>query len=372
MSKVMAACGGNAKRVTGAEYQASAANAACAVGLTMVSKAMQAGGHGEGQQSVAKLRSDFLTDLRHHLVEAHGPDRAAHLPVAAVDLFELFVSVLRLGGLQAVLVRNQFDLIGEELGDVNPIDVNLMASTYIWLLGTYEITFISLVATQPPLLHAAMRGDVSQVSFLLGQGAAIDSTDREGNTALHAAAHKGCLALAEHLLARNASLEVANRTGITPLSLAAARGHEAIVDLLLECGADATVVSREGNTPMFYAASKEHEKVCRVLLKAGVSVTSSVRPEMGLTALHVATARGNVDLVALLLGSGSSVDALDAHNRAPLHFAAYFGQAEVAAILMRQGADARRKTLKGLSPAAIATSQGFAALGALLSEFAGL
>jgi len=56
--------------------------------------------------------------------------------------------------------------------------------------------------------------------FLLDQGAAIDATDPQGNTALHDAVRKGFGAVVELLAARGASLEAETERGVTPLALA--------------------------------------------------------------------------------------------------------------------------------------------------------
>jgi ankyrin repeat protein len=349
------------------ERQAACARAACASGLTLVSAALRIGVQGDAPTTVSKLKQDFISDLRHFISETHGMKRAVLIAHASVDLFDLFVAVLRRGGWFGVASRSEFGLLAEELGHSSNATMIRFGPTYMWLLSAYEVRFVDLCLADPPLMRAAMRGDVTRVAMLLGYGADIDARDAQGNTPLHAAAHKNCLMLAEHLLARGARVDIVNCNGITPLALASARGHEAIAELLLECDADPAIESEDGNTPMFYAITKEHVSVCRVLLDRGVPATCLVQPRLGLSALHIATARGNLKLVELLLELGAHVDTLDNLDRAPLHFAAYFGHVMLVALLVRRGSDPSKKTRRGFTPAGIACNRGFKAIGALLS-----
>lgn len=348
------------------DRQAACSNVACAAGLTLVSAAAVTAPQTDTPGTASKLRQDFFSDLRHFLMETHGAKRSGFVLNSTIDLFELFLAVLRNGGWYGVMSRNQFDLIAEELGCRTKSSIESVGPTYVWLLSSYENRFVDHCILEAPLMRAAKRGDVTRAAMLLGYGARIDEQDKEGNTALHAAAHKSCLMMAEHLLSRNASVDVVNDAGISPLCLACARGHDTVAELLLMCGADPYIVSSEGNTAMYYSIHREQFGSCRVLLDNGVSASSRVQPSAQLTALHVASARGNVKIAEMLIERGAAVNAVDNSRRAPLHFAVYFGHIAMAMLLIRKGSDCSMKTLRGFTPGAIACSKGFHALGALL------
>jgi ankyrin repeat protein len=350
------------------KYQTSAANAACAVGTTFVSQEWRKRSQVfKGAYSTAKLHADFSADLRCHLIETHGPERASHAASTAFDVYELFSVVLRLGGIQIVTKRQQLTQVAEELNTASAVPADTIATAYVWLLGTYEVKFVTMVTREPPLIYAAVYGDVGRVAVLLGQGGEIDCIDGQGNTALHAAANNGCIAMAEHLLARDARIDVTNANGVTPLSIAVARGHALIVDLLMECGADPTIVSNQGMTSLYYAVGRNDKEVCKVLLNAGVPASQLVKPDAKLSALHLATVRDDLDIAELLMQNGAPVDAVDIQERAPLHFAAFFGNTIVALALLKNGSDPTRKTVKGHTAASIAAERGHAALSTLLA-----
>lgn len=318
--------------------------------------------------TLGKLRADFSTDLRMHLEKTHGVDRCTHTQASAVDLFDLFVVVLRFGGMKEVLLRKQVGLLADEISGSKALHGDVIVATYLWLLGTYEAKFLSIARQSPPLLHAALNGDVPRVSIMLSQGAAIDYCDSHGNSSLHAAAHTGCLLLAEHLLARGAVVDICNNAGVSPLALAATRGHALMVSLLLECGADPELVSGDGKTTMFYAVAQNRLEVVEVLLEAGVDASALVHPEMGLTGLHIAAARGKVEMITLLAEYGAEVEAGDKHSRTALHFAVYFNSLLAAVKLLRLGSDPKGLTGRNQDALDIAMAQGHGTVAAVLDN----
>lgn len=73
------------------------------------------------------------------------------------------------------------------------------------------------------------------------------------------------------------------------------------------------------------------------LLEAGVSV--SVRDDQGLTGVHLAASKGNLDMLKLLLEKGASVNTRDQYGITPLHLAAVKGHLQAAELLRRHGAE---------------------------------
>jgi len=70
----------------------------------------------------------------------------------------------------------------------------------------------------------------------------------------------------------------------------------------------------------------------------------------GRSALHVAAAKGQKDVLHLLLKENVEIDCLDAQGRTPLHLAAKLRKSETARLLLRKGADPELKTPEGLRP----------------------
>src|SRR5258706_301736 len=87
------------------------------------------------------------------------------------------------------------------------------------------------------LLVGARQADIAQVERTLAQGAAPDSRNRLGKTALLIAAEKGEAAIAERLLQAGADVNLASIEGVTPLMAASYGGHPALVRPPLAAGA---------------------------------------------------------------------------------------------------------------------------------------
>jgi Ankyrin repeats (3 copies) len=101
----------------------------------------------------------------------------------------------------------------------------------IWLLLLVAVAS-SGADLGPDLRNAARKGQTSQVEALLAKGAAIDSPDRDGRTALMLAAGRGRAATVKLLLARGASPQARDREGWTAYALALAAGRDEVLKLL--------------------------------------------------------------------------------------------------------------------------------------------
>jgi ankyrin repeat protein len=240
-----------------------------------------------------------------------------------------------------------------------------------------------------PLTLAAAFGTREAVSALLEAGADVKTANRSGLTALHVAWRDD--ALTQLLLDRGANVNVRTQLGATPLLVAAsANGTEAVVSRLLEKGADPDADDNRGVTPLIAAASVGNTAAAKLLLGHGANAKAhaagegqkTVTPLMGaahngdveltrlllarkpdvnavspdndgivkhgpvvfgtLTALHLATAGANPEVVKLLLDAGASVNARDARGLTPLMWAVGTDrpQPRIVGMLLEHGADA--------------------------------
>ena len=94
-----------------------------------------------------------------------------------------------------------------------------------------------LVELGKRLLDSAERGDVDQVSELIGRAAPM-TADWLGTSPLHKAALKGNLLTAKLLLKAGCSRDARTKVEKTALHLAASGGHADIVELLLAANAE--------------------------------------------------------------------------------------------------------------------------------------
>jgi len=151
-----------------------------------------------------------------------------------------------------------------------------------------------------PLHMAALNNHEKVVTRLLAaRPELVDGVDGEGWNSLHFAARGGNQHVVAILLATKPSLmyEV-NSFGSKPLRVAADWGHDHIVAQLL---AFCPRAIDDGDSALLGATYGGHIKVVTHLLTTKPSLAAAVEPECGSTALHIAAARGDEDIVDMLL-----------------------------------------------------------------------
>jgi ankyrin repeat protein len=206
----------------------------------------------------------------------------------------------------------------------------------------------------PPLHHAAAKGHLSAVKFLLDSGARVNQPiGTRGATPLHTAVFFGRKTIAELLISRGADVNVMTDaaqipgSGMqgTPLHMAAAQGFTAIAEMLLEKGADIEGGQAE-STPLHEAVSTGRAEMVRLLLSRGANVNARYRASsaptvanhpLGATPLHFAASNGFEDLINLLLENGAEVNAVSSTGATPLYFALSYGHAGASLVLLQNG-----------------------------------
>lgn len=115
------------------------------------------------------------------------------------------------------------------------------------------------VTGQRPLHIAAGGGSEATIQCLIAAGAKPEQKDRDGNTALHAAAAADSAALCAQLVCAVpvATLRVRNTMGQTPLHIAVALGHAATAKELVLAGAPANFKDKRGRTMVELANGNE-------------------------------------------------------------------------------------------------------------------
>jgi ankyrin repeat protein len=178
------------------------------------------------------------------------------------------------------------------------------------------------------LFAAATDGNTALVEKLLRQGALPDYRGDHENTPLHAAAVQGHEGVVEVLLKHGAATEARNEFGLTPLHCAILHRRFLVADMLLRGGADADACVEDARPGFDGGPSAKH-------LNAPI---------------HIAAELSDAAMIELLVGSGASVDAKNAHGLTALHRATLRNDVRAVRALLKHGADPRIESSVGRSP----------------------
>lgn len=129
---------------------------------------------------------------------------------------------------------------------------------------------------------------------------AVDARDRDGRSALHAAAASGHVGITQTLLAAGAAVDARAGDGSTPLIAAARAGANAVIAALARAKADPNLADADGTDALMAAAASTaaDEATIEALLKLGADRTR--RDRDGRTAVDRAVAAGRWPVVARL------------------------------------------------------------------------
>jgi len=159
-----------------------------------------------------------------------------------------------------------------------------------------------------PLVEAVKQSDTEKVRTLLKTSIQVNTTEIDGTTALHWAAHRDDLDVVDLLIDAGAEVDVTNRYLVTPLSLAAQNGNAAILERLLKAGADPNRAISSGETPLMTAARTGTVDSVKLLLAYGSDVNAREETRAQ-TALMWAAVAGNGEAIKVLIESGADVHA---------------------------------------------------------------
>ncbi|XP_059190612.1 protein phosphatase 1 regulatory subunit 12A isoform X1 [Centropristis striata] len=206
-------------------------------------------------------------------------------------------------------------------------------------------------------MAACSAGDREEVAALLRQGADINHANIDGLTALHQACIDENAEMVQFLVESGSDVNRGDNEGWTPLHAAASCGFIQIAKYLIEHGARVGAVNSEGELPLDVATEDAMERLLkgeikkqaidvdkarkeeeRIMLQDAMAVqagsgTLTPHPNTKATALHVAAAKGYIEVLKVLLQCGVDVDSRDIDGWTPLHAGAHWGQEEVCSLL---------------------------------------
>ncbi|XP_065160341.1 protein phosphatase 1 regulatory subunit 12A isoform X2 [Atheta coriaria] len=232
-------------------------------------------------------------------------------------------------------------------------------------------------------LAACAAGEKEEVLLLLEKGADIDTANVDGLTALHQACIDDNLDMVEFLVEHGSDVNRGDNEGWTPLHATVSCGFVSIAKYLLEHGANVAAVNCDGELALDIAENEEMEDLIqqeieergvdceearneekRLMLRdakewlaTGNKCVDIESPKTGATPLHVASAKGYLDVMKILLQIGADVDKQDVDGWTPLHAAAHWGQKEAAQVLVENFSDMDAKNFVGQTSSDVADTE---------------
>ncbi|XP_044137637.1 protein phosphatase 1 regulatory subunit 12C isoform X3 [Bufo gargarizans] len=199
------------------------------------------------------------------------------------------------------------------------------------------------------LHQACIDENLEVVEFLVNHGANVNQADNEGWTPLHVAASCGYMEIAEYLLKHSANIAAVNSDGDVPLDIAEDDCMETLLRAeITKRGIDIEVAKREEEEVMLQDA--------RQWLNAG-RIEDTRHPKTGASALHVAAAKGYIEVMRLLLQANFDPNVKDKDGWTPLHAAAHWGVEEACRLLVENFCDMTSLNNVGQRPCDVADEE---------------
>ncbi|XP_048186137.1 protein phosphatase 1 regulatory subunit 12C isoform X2 [Perognathus longimembris pacificus] len=199
------------------------------------------------------------------------------------------------------------------------------------------------------LHQACIDENLEVVRFLVEQGATVNQADNEGWTPLHVAASCGYLDIARYLLSHGANIAAVNSDGDLPLDLAESDAMEGLLRAEIACrGVDVEAAKRAEEELLL------HDTRCWL---NGGAMPEARHPRTGASALHVAAAKGYIEVMRLLLQAGYDPELRDGDGWTPLHAAAHWGVEDACRLLAEHGGGMDSLTHAGQRPCDLADEE---------------
>nr|PVC50438.1 hypothetical protein MACL_00002278 [Theileria orientalis] len=169
----------------------------------------------------------------------------------------------------------------------------------------------------------------------------VNSVNKEGVSALHAACELGDVKTVKALIERSANVNLYCDQLGTPLNVSVARGYHDVFELLLNNGADPNVTASSSNgrvglsvrrcpPPIVFASSTGQLEIVKKLLDKGAD--PNLADYEGWTALHCASELGYLEIVKLLVLYKANPN-IKTEDKNAYYLAVYNGHVEVAEYL---------------------------------------
>ncbi|KAJ4201781.1 hypothetical protein NW767_006319 [Fusarium falciforme] len=188
------------------------------------------------------------------------------------------------------------------------------------------------------LKSASERKNEEMVKLLIEDGVEPDAQDSWSHTALSLASKNYHAATLKLLIERNADWDFNSKDMQTAFMTSAAVGNDEMVKLLVEKGVIIGAQSSEGYTALTFASRNSHLSTVKLLIENGAQIEPDLRGETPRPALIEASTNGHEAKVKFLLEIGAEPNACDCEGHTAISRASYWGHSAIVKLLIESGA----------------------------------
>lgn len=312
----------------------------------------------------------FLIDKK---VEINAQNNKGHTPlrnacfVGSVEVVELLLAQKKID--VGIVGKNGRNILHEAAGQGHDILIDILLKHEETSFNELRkkgdtTTFKSSLLEQEdhchhtPLELCIHAGQSKSAVVLIGLGANVErrykgilkgninddemhATDDEGFVTI--LQHAVCLQyedIVQHILHKSSKhINTIDCRGRSPLHNAVLLNNFKLVNMLASyTGCDINMKELDrGYTPLMIACERSQVEICNFMVK-NVGAALDIRDLRGMTALHISSQKFQIEIVRLLVESGSDITRVDLCHRTPLHAACEKNNVDVACYLIEKGA----------------------------------
>ncbi|KAK1417662.1 hypothetical protein QVD17_26794 [Tagetes erecta] len=302
---------------------------------------------------VADMKAEYIPPREDVIIQNEAPDDVYIIVSGEVEIIECDPMEKE----QVVGVLHACDIFGE-VGALccRPQSYIYRTKTLSQLLRLKTTALIEAMQTKQPdnvsilknfLQHHKKLKDLNLGDLLLDGGE--ESVDGDPNMSMNllTVSGTGNAAFLDELLKARLDPDISDSKGRTPLHIAASKGHEECVMVLLKHACNIHLKDVDGNTALWDAIASNHHSIFRILFH-GASISD---PFTAGELLCTAAKRNDITVMKGLLKHGLLVDSKDHHGSTAIQIAVAENNIEMVKLLVMNGADVNDNTIKNNIPA---------------------
>jgi len=215
---------------------------------------------------------------------------------------------------------------------------------------TPDILNMANFSNETPLYAAVMKGRVQAAQLLIEAGVNVDQATFSGWSPLHCAILENHFKIFEMLVEKADLNQEVFSTGMTPVALAAEYGRIEFLRVLL-AKAPPVDIRKKGmreRTPLMHAIQNGHVNAAKMLIESLEAKDLNECDSNGVSALHMAIERDDLELVQALILKGADVNLEKGPEaQTPIQLAVFGHKVEIAYFLLANDVNPLKKDLRG-------------------------